>query len=284
MSNSQLLIKAVNENDIDKVNAVLAQSKKVCGYHNNALAKAVSLGRVECAIELVKFGAEAETVDDRYQSKTVAMLMAQTGCLDGLKLLFEKGAKLDRFMLNADCALREAAKNGHADCVRFLLNAGVSQQDLKSNDYTRTPINLAAENGHADVVRVLVEYGANVNDDVNRHGETPLYCAAHKGNLETVICLVELGADINLGMTKHQDNWSPLTRAAFDGHKEVAIFLVEQGADYQWKDKDGLTPSDWANKGKHPELAEIIKSLGEQKKLNEMISKENSIKNDFLGF
>ena len=52
----------------------------------------------------------------------------------------------------------------------------------------------AAANGHADCLRALLDWGAMV-DKVNSDGNTALHCASKRGALDCVQLLVERGAD-----------------------------------------------------------------------------------------
>ncbi|KAI6170532.1 Serine/threonine-protein phosphatase 6 regulatory ankyrin repeat subunit B [Aphelenchoides bicaudatus] len=65
-------------------------------------------------------------------------------------------------------ALYFASKYGHAECVRILLNKGskVDQQDR----YGKTSLHIAAQKAHYDVVKMLVEKGANtsIRDNANK--------------------------------------------------------------------------------------------------------------------
>ena len=57
--------------------------------------------------------------------------------------------------------LHEAARHGHAELVRLLLERGARVNARSGTG--RTALHLAAEEGHADVVRVLVDSGADVS-------------------------------------------------------------------------------------------------------------------------
>ena len=51
-----------------------------------------------------------------------------------------------------------AAQEGHADCLRLLLEAGCDQH--KANETGVTPAFIAVQNGHADCLRLLEEAGS----------------------------------------------------------------------------------------------------------------------------
>ena len=68
--------------------------------------------------------------------------------------------------------LHEAARRGHIEVVRFLLEKGAyvgAVNDL----WGRTALHEAAKGGHIEVVRFLVENGANVNAR-DSYKKTPL--------------------------------------------------------------------------------------------------------------
>ena len=67
--------------------------------------------------------------------------------------------------------IHDAARNGHTDTVKLLLERGATK-DVKTS-YGKTPIHLAAENGHTDTVKLLLSAGANPYITNNR-GETAI--------------------------------------------------------------------------------------------------------------
>ncbi|KAK5214907.1 hypothetical protein LTR72_011997, partial [Exophiala xenobiotica] len=92
---------------------------------------------------------------------------------------------------------------GHEAVVRLLVEKGAK---LESQDkYNRTPLSWAAEKGHGAVVRLLVEKGADLEPKDNS-GRTPLSWAADRGHEEVVRLLVEKGADLN---PKDKDGRTP---------------------------------------------------------------------------
>ena len=86
-----------------------------------------------------------------------------------------------------------------------------------STQYVETPLMHAAKYGHWDVVRTLVNNGADVNGR-NVDGFTTLMYAAGKGRLDVVQFVVDHGADVN-AKTAHR--MTPLMMAAGRGHLAV---------------------------------------------------------------
>jgi len=138
---------------------------------------------------------------------------ARYGHLEVVKYLLEQGADLH---VDNDYPLRKAARYGHLEVVKYLLEQGA---DLHvDNDY---PLRYAAENGHLEVVKYLLEQGA----DLHAGDNDALRWAALRGHLEIVKYLVEQGADL------HAENDWALRLAARNSHLEVVKCLVEKGAD-----------------------------------------------------
>ena len=71
--------------------------------------------------------------------------------------------------------LHWAARSGHVEVVRCLVEGGADKNVVTSNG--STPLHLAADNGHVEVVRFLVEGGADKNV-VDSDGRTPLQLAS----------------------------------------------------------------------------------------------------------
>ena len=72
-----------------------------------------------------------------------------------------------------------AAEFGHVETVRMLAGLGANVETPMNNG--ATPAYVAAQNGHVEVVRVLAELGANV-ETPNNNDATPVYIAAQEGH------------------------------------------------------------------------------------------------------
>ena len=66
--------------------------------------------------------------------------------------------------------------------------------DKARSDTGTTPLHLAAKNGHLEVVRLLIEAGVDINKARTNDGATPLHIATQKGHVEVVSLLSEAGA------------------------------------------------------------------------------------------
>lgn len=88
-----------------------------------------------------------------------------------LKLLLEKGAKIDHQDILLKTALSEAASHGAKEVVRLLLEGGASVDE--PDIYRRTPLHHAACDGDDGLVRLLLEHGAD-DTATDITGQTPL--------------------------------------------------------------------------------------------------------------
>ena len=77
-----------------------------------------------------------------------------------------------------------AAKEGHLEVVRLLLEAGADKDAADTDSWTA--LSTAADNGHLEVVRLLLEAGADKDAAEDTDSWTALHIASFRGNLEVV--------------------------------------------------------------------------------------------------
>ena len=90
---------------------------------------------------------------------------------------------------------------------------------------------------------------------------TPLHLAAYNGNIGAVDLLLGAGADV--ASTRHPLAMTPLHAAAAAGHREVCARLTEAGAAVDARDGRGRTPSAWAARRGHKDLASAFARVRE---------------------
>lgn len=76
----------------------------------------------------------------------------------------------------------EAARGGHLEIVRALLQAGANINLRDKNE--ETAFTLTARGGRLDVVKLLLKSGADINHQ-NKYGETALMHATENDQFET---------------------------------------------------------------------------------------------------
>ena len=256
---------------------------------DTALLLATEAGNVELAWLLVEAGADKSL---RGEFGTALTLATKSGHMEIVRLLLEAGADTDsRVVLGAksecEClvfengrsvvgklrdkdfgvelgltALMLAAKMGHVEMARLLLEAG-ADKDLRGV-FGNTFI-VAPADGHFDIMKLRVEAGdqplrdqplrvllgstvlgvaakgRNATSDafarvLTEAGNTALLFATEAGNVEMARLLVEAGADKDL---PGQFGYTALMLAAETGHEEMARLLLEAGADIDLREKFG---------------------------------------------
>ena len=99
--------------------------------------------------------------------------------------------------------LHYAAKYGHLDVVRLLLEAGRDVNAPAAKQLGRTALQAASQDGREDVVKLLISHGADVNAPAAEDGgRTALQAASQGGHEDVVKLLISHGADINAPATE----------------------------------------------------------------------------------
>lgn len=129
--------------------------------------------------------------------------------------------------VGGDTALHLAARSGHKDFVKLLLDSGANVNSVSSTGSGVTPLHEAAYNGHLDVVELLIERGATV-DAKDRHNYTPLMFASAQGNSAVVKLLLQKKADFYL---QNNNDETALHSAADNGHSDVVAILIGAAKD-----------------------------------------------------
>lgn len=157
---------------------------------------------------------------------------AERGDLNSVKNMLERGVNPDA-MNNGWTALHFAAQSGRMEIMKILLEKGA---DIEARAAGRvTPLYLAAVRGQVNAAALLLSNGAVV-DVENRSGLTPLYAAAQRGDVPMVSCLLKAGANIN---HSGRNGWTPLHIAVQSGYSEIVEIMLENGADVHAVDLHG---------------------------------------------
>lgn len=115
---------------------------------------------------------------------------AQQGNCRKLKEMIDEGGESKNNVLyntkdNKDNnALHIAARNGHIECVRILIDAGADKNIQNKNG--ATPLMNAVLYEHIDIVRFLIEAGANLNIKNTNDQQTALEMAVDYGYTDIV--------------------------------------------------------------------------------------------------
>ncbi|MDR1260954.1 MAG: ankyrin repeat domain-containing protein [Rickettsiales bacterium] len=127
--------------------------------------------------------------------------------------------------------LRDAARNGELETVRYLIRKGVNINSADKNGWTS--LHHAAYGGSSRIVQYLINNGANIHAEDTVCGRKPIHIAAREGNTGIVRLFLSKGIGVN---DTDENSWVPLHYAAWNGYLETAKFLVDEGANIHAKD------------------------------------------------
>ena len=159
------MLEAIRLDDADAVRRLLGQGvspnlrEKTKGPAIVMAAKVASFRSL--ALLAVAPGIDLEATDESGQ--TVLMMAAIKGHEPSVKLLLERGARVDS---DGWTALHYAASGGHTGVARMLILRGANL-DARSANGT-TPVILAARNEHFNTMELLADMGA----DLTAHNES----------------------------------------------------------------------------------------------------------------
>ncbi|XP_078064912.1 serine/threonine-protein phosphatase 6 regulatory ankyrin repeat subunit C-like, partial [Mustelus asterias] len=151
------------------------------------------------------------------------MLAVNSGHVDCIRLLLEKGSTVDAADRRGRTALHRGAVRGCEHCVAALLHhrAFVLCRDVKG----RTPLHFAAACGHTGTLGILLQAALSVDplDSLQDYcGYTPLHWASYKGHEDCLELLLE-----NKSFNLENDTFSPLHCAVINGHDGAAEILID---------------------------------------------------------
>ncbi len=207
------------------------------------------------------------------KDRTALMWFADSGDLEHVKLLLERGADVNISSTNEGTALDfaenymkrleqasqhgenvEADKKNQSEIIRLLEEKGA--HDTPSSEQVTPPsknsLVAAARSGDLALLKKLVDSGANINqqtpDDANEpdpfaRGMTALMWAADKGDtaMDMAKYLVKKGANVNI-----QDPFGRTALMHAIGHmprrgSDMTKYLLDNGANINIRDKNGMT-------------------------------------------
>lgn len=183
---------------------------------------------------------------------------AEHGHLETTRLLLAKGAEYDPVDSNGATPLWLAAGKGNADLVRELLKAG-AKVDVTPNDDIRQPIHQAARNGHVEVARILLDAGASPtpeNDGYDESDLSPFLLACGSGNVELVNLFLD-HPEVDVHMTSGNGKGA-LHLAAEGGNVAVSQVLIDKGCEIEAREEEGRCPLMVAAQYGHLAIVELL--------------------------
>lgn len=263
------------------------------------LQKCVTLGKMDAFLVLLPHITNAERYPTRIELQSLAILAAQFGNIEAVRLLCLNFAVcLQQTMQGRSFFIEAIRSSSHESptplksIIADFLDMGVNV-NIQEPDGT-TPLHAVVEKDDVDAVKVLLSHGA-CSTLLNAQGKTPLdlskskemitalkeassilpheaslYCAAEKSDFDSVLNLLSKGIPVD---TKWIHGKTGLAAAAHVGNVKMVEFLLAKGASpiplgCYWPD----LPAMIAMLNGHADIALIL-----MKSTEEYISKANEM-------
>lgn len=187
-------------------------------------------------------------------------LAAKEGHVDVVKLLVEAGAAIDRKVTHEEldmvdtCALQLACDSARTGVVEYLLEQGANP-NAGGGPFTN-PITAAVRKSHLDILKLLLKApGIEINVTGGEDQSTPLINAATFMSKEAVQLLLDQGAEIN---AVNPAGDSALVMAAWKGEKDCVELLCDRGAEVAHRSTGRGLAIEVAAQQSHPLCASIL--------------------------
>merc|ERR1711865_860720 len=158
------------------------------------LLDAAKHGDVEGILAATSAGANLNCGDPSYGDYTATHLAAQNGHAVCLKWLVDAGANTDAQTKDDETPLHWACWKGHETCVRVLCDTANKDSRAKNGE---RPLHWAAEFGNTGCIQVLLDSGAQV-DSKSNYGRTALHLAVLNNNVDCAKALIVHGASVEI--------------------------------------------------------------------------------------
>lgn len=192
-----------------------------------------------------------------------ALQLALRDGLDAIAHLIDAKDEQDKAALQ-DAPLVPAIMADDPAEVDRLIAAGadvnVRLPSVGAADDDYTPLAVAAREGHADIVRALLNAGAQPRRVIGLFLGTALHEACYFGNVEVVKVMTEQRGEqaSELDAQGAYNGMTPLHDAVWHGHLEAARVLIEAGHPLHLRTHAGLTPRELALHYGYGQLATLL--------------------------
>ena len=188
------------------------------------------------------------------------LVAASAGDVTTLRRLLARNPRLARAEYWYAPAIHFAAREGHQDAVRLLLDTGADPERNGLND--RDLIGMARERGREAIAQMLEEARRDRGRVEPQASDHPIHKAAALGKIAVVRDLLD--GDPSLVVRGSRDGMAPLHCAVLGGSAPVVTLLLDRGANIHPRvSQRDLEPIDFAVWGerRHPRNRDIARLL-----------------------
>jgi ankyrin repeat protein len=170
------------------------------------------------------------------------IVAASAGDVATLRRLLERDPRLARAGYWYAPAVHFAAREGHAEAVRLLLDSGADPEANGLND--RNLIEMARERGHEPISQMLERERERRGRVVAQPADHPIHKASALGQADAVRAMIDADATlVNLGSRR---GGTPLHCAVLGGSREMVNLLLDRGANMHARTPGDLQAIDFA--------------------------------------
>jgi ankyrin repeat protein len=180
----------------------------------------------------------AEGRDDTWDT----IVAAANGDVAMLRHLLERDPRLARAGYWYAPAVHFAAREGHVDAVRLLLESGADPEGNGLND--RNLIEMAKERGHELIAQMLEQERERRGRIAAQPTDHPIHRAAALGETEAV--RAHLDADATLVSRGNRKGLTPLHCAVLGAHRPMVNLLLDRGSNVHARTPGDLEAIDFA--------------------------------------
>lgn len=252
------------KNHTSTAQLLLDQEKKLgvkSSHKEQAWRGAIQGGHIEMVVLLLQHEQAGLDSAEAYTVLTDALSSEKPTAAAIAHLLITAGADVNASDTRQWAPIVAAANMGDMSILLRLIERGVDiNRGTENGGYA---ITLAARRGHIQAVKLLLDHGALPTPKLARHA--PLLFVAEHGPSDIARLLLERGADTEVSYT---GGLRPLHEAAHGGQLEVAKLLIDHGANLHavsevyWLAKGHVNAVYWAARGCHTSIVELLLAAG----------------------
>ncbi|KAF0698896.1 hypothetical protein As57867_010456, partial [Aphanomyces stellatus] len=282
-SQEKKLFEATEKCDVARVLELLQQGipniSKLQG-DLTPLHMAASKGNVAILQAILDYGAPVELVAGKGAERNTPLIIASfNGHVDAVKLLCERGAKLNVANKNNITPLLAAVTESRVDVVHILLGAG-ADVNIRNADGT-SPLVIASSKGNVDIINAILGHGGIDIADKDaayaiaaKNGHTALVTILGADREKSFVQAIER-LDVKLvrellakgvpDINKLQGEWAPLHVASSKGNVDIIKLLLDHSASVNGVAGDGgdqSTPLIIAASNGHVDACKLLMERG----------------------